>query len=249
MKGRTIIGLVLIWLFLSTASAFASEHKAHWSYSGEEGPENWGKLSHDYIMCSAGKNQSPINLTSMVEGDLPQMTVEYYSKGTEVVNNGHAIQVNVAEGSTIRVKGHSFALKQFHFHSPSENTIDGRYFPLEAHFVHLDENGNIAVVAVMFDEGAVNLELEKAWKQMPAHAGEKELLHDTINPVSLLPAEREYYRFNGSLTTPPCSEGVRWFVMKDAVTASKAQIMKFQAVMEHPNNRPLQPLNSRVIVQ
>ncbi len=248
MKFKSIVGLVFIGL-LSASGAFASAHKAHWGYSGEEGPENWGQLSHDYIMCSAGKNQSPINLTSMVEGDLPQMTVEYFSKGTEVLNNGHAIQVNVADGSTIRVKGHTFALKQFHFHSPSENTIDGRSFPLEAHFVHLDENGNIAVVAVMFEEGAVNLELEKAWALMPAHAGEKAALKETISPVNLLPAERDYFRFNGSLTTPPCTEGVNWFVMKDAITASKAQIEKFQEIMERPNNRPVQPVNSRIIIK
>lgn len=246
-KGKVFL-LAIAGLFCASA-AFAGGHKAHWGYSGEEGPENWGHLSHDYIMCSAGKNQSPVNLTGMIEGDLPQLTVKYYGQGTEVVNNGHAIQVNVAEGSMMRVQGHQFVLKQFHFHSPSENTIDGRYFPLEAHYVHLDEQGNIAVVALMFEEGAVNLELEKAWNQMPGHAGDKEALKDAINPVNLLPSDRDYYRFNGSLTTPPCSEGVNWFVLKEAVTASKAQIEKFQEIMGHPNNRPVQPLNSRVIIK
>ena len=248
MNCRIIFGLVVCCM-LSATVAVAGGHKAQWGYRGDEGPENWGQLSHSYVMCSAGKNQSPINLTSMVEGDLPQMTIEYYGQGTEVVNNGHAVQVNVVDGSSIRVKGHGFVLKQFHFHSPSENIIDGRSFPLEAHFVHLDDQGNIAVVAVMFEEGAVNLELEKAWAQMPEHAGAKDKLKKAINPVNLLPAERDYYRFNGSLTTPPCSEGVNWFVMKDVVTASKAQIEKFQKVMGHPNNRPVQPLNSRVIIK
>ena len=250
MKFRLIVMLVIIG-FVSATGAFAGGHKgkAHWGYDGEEGPGHWGYLSHDYVMCSAGKNQSPINLTSMVEGDLPQLTIKYYGQGTEVVNNGHTIQVNIADGSTLRVKGHTFSLKQFHFHNPSENTIDGKFFPLEGHFVHLDEQGNIAVVAVMFEEGAVNLELEKAWSQMPEHAGEKAILEEAVNPANLLPAGRDYYRFNGSLTTPPCTEGVNWFVLKDAITASKSQIEKFKEIMGHPNNRPVQPLNSRVIIK
>ncbi len=249
MKSAQIIAALAIACLLSTTTAFASGHKAHWGYSGEEAPEHWGTLSHEYAMCGMGKNQSPINLTGMIEGELPALSVNYAAKGTEVINNGHAIQVNAAPGSSISIDGKTFELKQFHFHSPSENTIDGRSFPLEAHFVHVAANGELAVVALMFEEGAANAELEKAWAQMPAEAGAKAALEKVVDPATLLPANHDYYRFNGSLTTPPCSEGVNWFVIKAYASASQEQIEKFTHIMHHPNNRPVQPLNSRVVIQ
>lgn len=223
--------------------------KAHWGYSGHEGPEHWGELSPEYATCSLGKNQSPIDVSGMVEGELQAIKFDYEAGGKEVLNNGHTIQVNYAPGSTIEVDGTRFELKQFHFHSPSENTIDGKSYPLEAHFVHADKSGNLAVVAVMFDKGDVNAELEKAWKQMPGHADEKAMLSSIIDASALLPKTRDYYRFNGSLTTPPCTEGVRWLVMKNIETASKAQIEQFSETVGFANNRPAQPLNARMIVQ
>ncbi len=249
---RTTLTLILILtgLFCAT-SAFASagKGKAHWGYTGAEGPEFWGSLSHDFVMCGYGKNQSPVNLTGMVEGELPELQMDYDDDGTVVINNGHSIQVNYAPGNTLTFAGVDYELRQFHFHAPSENTIEGKSFPLEAHFVHLDENGNIAVVALMFVEGNKNEELEKIWADMPAEAHKAAHLGDDVDASILLPENHDYYYFNGSLTTPPCTEGVHWFVMKNYATASKEQIEKFKHIMHHPNNRPVQPLNARKVIQ
>jgi carbonic anhydrase len=248
MKKRCIeLSLVIVVLFI-TSIVLAGE-KAHWGYSGSEGPEHWGALDPEYALCSKGKNQSPVNLTGMIESDLPPITINYKSGGNEIVNNGHTIQVNYSPGSTIKVNGHRFELKQFHFHSPSENTLEGQSYPMETHFVHTDEDGNLAVIAVMFKAGDKNAELEKAWAHMPEKADEKSELPLSVDANILLPHDQDYYRFNGSLTTPPCSEGVWWMVMKDFQTASKEQIVKFANRMHHPNNRPLQPLNARVILK
>jgi len=206
-------------------------------------------LSPAFAACGSGKNQSPVNLSSMIEGELEPIGIDYQAGGTEVINNGHTVQVNYQPGSSINVDGHRFELKQFHFHSPSENTIDGKSFPMEAHLVHADKGGNLAVIAVMFTQGNKNAELEKVWEKMPRHAGDKAALGSVADAVALLPADRDYYRFNGSLTTPPCSEGVYWLVMKQSVTASKDQLEKFAHTMHHPNNRPVQPLNARMIVK
>ena len=221
----------------------------HWGYSGHSGPEHWGSLDPGYTTCSQGKNQSPINLDRMIEGELAPITVAYNPGGEAVLNNGHTIQVNYKAGSTLTIDGHQFELKQFHFHAPSENTIKNKSFPMEAHFVHADKDGNLAVIALMFEEGAANPEIEKAWAQMPHEAGSTEQLKNIVDGAALLPSGKDYYRFNGSLTTPPCSEGVWWVVLKDSVTASAEQIEKFSHAMHHPNNRPVQPVNSRLVVQ
>lgn len=233
-------------LLLSSAAVAASG--PHWEYSGEAGAENWAKLSPDFAAC-AGKNQSPINLTGLIEAQLKPIAFAYKAGTTEILNNGHTVQVNAAAGSSIALDGIQFELKQFHFHAPSENLIKGKSFPLEAHFVHADKDGNLAVVAVMFNEGKANRALEKAWAQMPKNAGDKLSLNEKISPTEILPKNHDYYRFNGSLTTPPCSEGVRWLVMKHPAAASKEQIAEFAHVMHHPNNRPVQSVNARPVLQ
>jgi carbonic anhydrase len=248
MKKR-IIGLLLIIVLLCVTSTILAGEKAHWGYSGHEGPEHWGKLDPKYSACSEGINQSPVNLTGMIESDLSPITINYQSGGNEILNNGHTIQVNYKPGSTITVNGHEFELKQFHFHSPSENTIEGHSYPMEAHFVHTDKEGNLAVIAVMFKTGKKNVELEKAWAHMPENTGDKNKLSKIVDARSLFPHNPDYYRFNGSLTTPPCSEGVWWLVMKYFGTASKEQIDKFIHTMGHPNNRPVQSINARVILK
>ena len=244
---RKRIAVAMMITGLSTA-AFAADH-AHWSYSGEAGPQHWGTLDAAFGACATGKNQSPVNLTRMVRAQLPPLSASYQGGGKEVVNNGHTIQVNYAPGSDVTIDGHRYELKQFHFHSPSENTIEGRSFPMEAHFVHADKDGNLAVVAVMFERGEPNRELQKIWSQMPEKAGDKQALNHAVDVRGLLPRRGDYYRFNGSLTTPPCSEGVVWVVMKASEQASREQIEQFRHVMHHANNRPTQPLNARVIMQ
>ena len=224
------------------------EHAVHWGYKGENGPEHWGDIDPRFATCKNGVNQSPINLTGFTEADLPAITFNYNLISTEMLDNGHTEQVNIKEGSSITVDGIKFELKQFHFHSPSENNINGKSFPLEAHFVHASKDGKLAVVAVMFEEGKANDALTELWDQMPEKVGEHHAI-DAKHLDALLPEDRDYYRFNGSLTTPPCTEGVRWLVMKKPVTLSKAQIEKFGKVLHMQNNRPLQPSNARMILK
>lgn len=242
------LGIPLLIAGMCLSTTVFSAGKTHWAYSGDEGPEHWGALDPGFITCSTGKNQSPVNLTGMTHGYLRPIKVNYKAGGNEILNNGHTVQVNYASGSSINIDNKEFELKQFHFHSPSENTIEGRSYPMEAHFVHADKDGNLAVIAVMFKEGRHNEELEKAWSQMPAQAGDKHAFASLLDANRLLPGG-QYYRFNGSLTTPPCTEGVRWMVMKRIQSASREQIERFMKVMQHPNNRPVQPVNARLIVK
>ncbi|MDR5016615.1 carbonic anhydrase family protein [Aeromonas veronii] len=220
----------------------------HWEYSGEAGPAHWAKLTPEFGQC-AGSNQSPVNLNGLVESKLAPLVLHYLAGGNTVVNNGHTVQVGYAPGSTLQLDGTRFELKQFHFHAPSENLIEGKSYPLEGHLVHASDKGEIAVVAVMFEAGKANPALAAAWSALPAKVGESQALKVPLSAEQLLPENRDYYRFSGSLTTPPCSEGVRWLVMKQPVEVSQAQIDAFKAVMHHPNNRPVQPLNGRVVLQ
>ena len=249
MKLTAVIRGLSILLILNL-NAFASEHnkESHWNYNGENSPSNWGKLNPKFKTCSDGVNQSPIDLKNFIDANLTDIPFNYKSTSTEILNNGHTIQVNIAKGSTIKVDGILFELKQFHFHTPSENNINSKSFPLEAHFVHLSKDGKIAVVALMFKKGKKNKILENFWAKMPMKSGDKtKLLIEKLE--TLLPKSRDYYRFNGSLTTPPCTEGVRWIVLKEVATLSKAQIKKFTEVMGHSNNRPIQATNARMIIE
>lgn len=239
--------VVLLGLAMSSLSLHAAEG-AHWGYTGEAAPENWAKLSPEFASCS-GKNQSPIDLQGFIHAELKPLKFNYQTGAKSIVNNGHTVQVNYAPGSTLTVDGGEFELKQFHFHAPSENLIKGKSYPLEGHFVHADKNGNLLVLAVMFVKGKENKALAQAWAQMPHQAGEPRDSEGRISAADLLPANHGYYRFNGSLTTPPCSEGVRWLVMKHPVSASVEQIEAFEHVMHHPNNRPVQPVNARTVLE
>lgn len=221
----------------------------HWGYEGEAGPQNWSKLDPNFGVCASGKNQSPIDLKGFIEADLKALKLDYNASMVDILNNGHTVQVNYAPGSSLAVDGLRFELKQFHFHAPSENKINGKHLPLEGHLVHADNDGNLAVLAVMFQEGAANTLLAKLWEKMPNKAGEKSALPTGLSVSQLLPKERDYYRFNGSLTTPPCSEGVRWFVIKKPLTASRAQIQQFSKAVGFANNRPIQATNARSVLQ
>jgi carbonic anhydrase len=221
--------------------------KAHWSYSGATGPEHWAELSPKFVDCN-GRNQSPIDLNTFIEANLEPIKFSF-SLETDVINNGHTIKVSSDSGGRLEVDGKSFRLLQYHFHAPSENLIMGESFPMEAHLVHADGQGNLAVVAVMFEVGEENPTISRIWQVMPKRVGDKKSLSSSVQPYKLLPADRSYYRFNGSLTTPPCTEGVRWLVMKKPVPVSARQISEFERVMGYPNNRPVQPLNSRTVLR
>ena len=237
---------------LSNEDPHNATHATHWGYTGHTAPEFWGQLDPKFAMCGIGKNQSPINITKNVTlhtNDLDPIEFIYHAHATEVVNNAHAIQVNVDDHSSINIDNKHFVLKQFHFHSPSENEINGRSFPLEAHFVHIAKDGSLAVIAVLFELGKPNATLAKIFETMPKKPHSTTALELSSEDIEqLLPKERSYYRFNGSLTTPPCSEGVRWFVLKQYVSLSKEQLHQFTAVMEG-NNRPTQPINARKVLK
>jgi carbonic anhydrase len=250
MKTKAMF-LVVGLTFLSGVAYGTGEapgHGTHWGYKGEIGPDRWTTLKPEFSACS-GKNQSPINLTGMIEAEMKPVQFSYKAGGHEVINNGHAIQVNFEAGSSILVDGIQFDLKQFHFHSPSENQINGKSFPLEAHLVHSDKDGNLAVVSVVFDGGKANSVVGAVWDQMPKAEGGKKPLPGKVAATGLLPGKRDYYRYNGSLTTPPCTEGVRWIVMKAPMTVSNQQIDDFKATLGFANNRPVQPVNSRMILK
>jgi carbonic anhydrase len=243
MSIKTIATLTLI-LGSGLAAAGAGPH---WDYSGVHGPAHWGELAPDYSLCKTGQSQTPIDIVSRVDTHLPPIHVRYKPGGIDEVHNGHTIQVNYEEGSSILLDGHEYALKQLHFHAPSENHIDGKALAMEAHLVHADQDGRLAVIAVMFEQGAENLALANIWAAMPMVAEHHTELTNKVSAEALLPASHDYYRFDGSLTTPPCTEGVTWLVMKHPVSASYGQLTKFARAMGHANNRPLQALNGRVV--
>ncbi|NAX46117.1 carbonic anhydrase [Photobacterium halotolerans] len=247
MKKHLVLTLSCLMAALQGGLVIAADNH-HWSYSGHSGPEHWSALDPEFKVCATGKNQAPINLTATVAGELAPLAFSYRPSDASVVNNGHAVQVNYQPGSYLTLDGERFELKQFHFHTPSENLINGKSFPLEGHFVHADKNGSLAVIAVMFKEGEVNHTLASIWPHIPAQVGETVVLHQPVDASRILPAQQDYYRFSGSLTTPPCSEGVRWLVMKAPQTLSASQITDLMKIMKHSNNRPVQPLNGRVVV-
>ncbi len=220
----------------------------NWSYVGQHGPSHWGEQSHAWRQCSEGRNQSPIDIRSTVKASLPPLALSYKQGGQQVLHNGHTLQVTFQGGSTLTLDGTVFELKQLHFHAPSENQIEGKSYPLEAHLVHADQNGNLTVLAVMFEQGNANPVLAAPWAIMPS-AHQQAPLSPALNALTMLPADRSYYRFNGSLTTPPCSEGVRWLVLKQPVQASRQQLDQFRAAMGGDTNRPVQALFARQVLE
>ncbi|MGI6655386.1 MAG: carbonic anhydrase [Desulfobulbus sp.] len=240
--------LLLTCAALYIASVAHAGEGVQWGYTGDISPEHWATLSPEFAACS-GKNQSPINLTNFIEAELAPLTFAYQPGGNEIVNNGHSIQVNYAPGSSLSINGKTFELKQFHFHAPSENHIDGKSYPFENHLVHMDKDGNIAVVAVLYTEGEKNEALGEFWPQMPKKPGDPQKLTKKVDATALLPAQKDYYLFNGSLTTPPCTEGVLWIVFKEPVAIAPQQVKEFADIMTHPNNRPVQPVNARPVLK
>jgi carbonic anhydrase len=238
---------VLLALSLVSASACAS----HWSYDGEGSPEHWGNLDDAWKTCLSGKNQSPINIDSTLNAHLTPLETHYTDGPTTLINNGHTIQAGEAKSTrdTIVLDGKTWTLQQFHFHAPSENTIHGKTYAMEMHLVHSNAEGELVVVAVMFDQGAKNEALEELWRKMPAQAGQSATLATALDLNRLLPDNKTYWRFSGSLTTPPCSEGVTWIVLKHSLTLSADQLEKFSHTLHHANNRPVQSLHGRIVVE
>ncbi len=221
------------------AVARAEEHHAGWSYEGASGPGRWGALAKESAVCSTGTRQSPLDIVDPVKAVQPAMQLDYRSAPTEIVNNGHTIQVNMAPGSTLAVGAHSYDLLQFHFHRPSEHLIAGKSFPMEVHFVHRSKAGTLGVVGVLLTEGAANPAFSAVIQMMPAKPGIVKAGVAAIDPKVLLPAGRGYYHYAGSLTTPPCSEDVDWHLLTDTMSVAAADITAFAGLYPH-NARPAQ---------
>jgi len=232
----------------AVAASAAAPPRAHWAYEGENGPTHWGSLDPAYHACEAGTHQSPIAINDPAPKDLPAIEFSYQPTPLKVIDNGHTIQVTYAPGSFITVNDHKYELQQFHFHHPSEEEVNGRSYPLVAHLVNKDSSGRLAVVAVLLDEGKANDVIQTIWAHLPKEQG-KEVARAglTANALNLLPDARGYYTFTGSLTTPPCTEGVTWFVFKTPSQISHDQIAQFAKHYPH-NARPLQALNHRTVV-
>ena len=231
-------------LIMGLAIAFAAD--LHWGYSGDQGPANWGRLSPDYALCADGSAQSPIDIRDASELDLVDIAFDYGETENNIFNNGHTIQVNTDAGSYIIYNGIRYDLLQFHFHLPSEHTINGEAAAMEIHFVHQDGNsGALAVVGVMLRQGETHNEPYAAvFDHLPAEVGEAQARGDAIALESLLPAERRFYTYQGSLTTPPCSEIVRWLLLATPLELSAAQIAAFAEIYEG-NARPPLPRGQR----
>ena len=220
-----------------------------WTYGGPLGPDHWGDLKPEFAACKDGHRQSPINIQSPQPADLPAIEFDYKPSPLRIVDNGHTILITYAPGSFIRVGDKRYELKQFHFHRPSEEKINGRGFDMVAHLVHADAAGNLAVVAVLLDRGSDNPLIHEIWNDLPKEK-DKEAAFDQIqiDLSQLLPVSRGYYTFPGSLTTPPCSENVTWFVLKQPVTITDAEVARF-AILYSNDARPIQPLNGRVVLE
>jgi carbonic anhydrase len=231
-------------LALAGASTAMAEG-GHWSYGGHGGPKEWGELEKDFASCKLGKVQSPIDIAGAKAADLPAIKFDYKPSPLKVIDNGHTIQVTYAPGSSIEVGGARYELLQFHFHKPSEEKVNGKQHAMVAHLVHKNAEGKLAVVAVLLDQGGGSDVIDAIWKNLPKEK-EKEtaVAGVTIDVNNLLPKDRGYYAFEGSLTTPPCSEGVKWMVLKSPVKIADAQVAAFGKI--YPMNaRPTQPLNGR----
>ncbi len=234
------------------------EHAAHWGYEADNGPDTWGSMSSEWALCTEGREQSPIDLTNATEIELPavdihmpdEQEVELLNQAgvIHVLDNGHTIQVNAKTSEKLTVGDKSYALVQFHFHAPSEHTVDGERFPMEMHFVHQATDGTLAVVGVLIDEGAYNPGITPLWAHLPQGPGTETTIEIPAGFADFIFPEvgSGFYHYDGSLTTPPCSEGVKWYVRKTPTRLSKDQIAAFTAIYDH-NNRPVRALNARTV--
>ena len=225
------------------------KHTVHWAYDGEGGPHNWGKLSKKYLACSNGKNQSPIAIESdsRLNLDLPSIDFDYRDSRFSIVDNGHTVQVNYLDGGAMTILGQRYELVQFHFHRPSEEVVNGKRYDMVAHLVHKNSKGQLAVVAVLLTMGEENRFIQTLWNHMPIE--KKKPIEPPTAKVDLakfLPANKAYFHYMGSLTTPPCTEGVAWYILQSPVEVSAGQVEVFSKMYAN-NARPTQRMNGRLV--
>jgi len=238
---------IALCLAVSTAAGAAAA-APRWSYSGADGPDRWAAISNAFATCGSGHQQSPIDLSAAVSRDLANPQIAYQPSDATIVDNGHAVEVDLGRaGNILTLDGVPYALVQLHFHSPSEHTVDGNSFAIELHLVHQADGGALAVVGVFIAGGAENPALVPVLSAMPSKENREVRLRVPFDPSTLLPEDRRAYRYTGSLTTPPCSEGVNWVVMAKPITASGQQIAALARALEG-NNRPVQARGDREIL-
>ena len=233
---------------LVASVAVAVGDSSHWDYEGLSGPGQWGSLDKKYRSCTRGRAQSPIALSdaTAIKSDLPPLDFHYKSTALKIIDNGHTIQVDYEPGSFISIGPQQYSLVQFHFHKPSEEELNGRHYDMVAHLVHQDSAGRLAVVAVLLAAGRANSLISLLWEHLPKAKETETTANLKIDLADLLPPNLAYYTYRGSLTTPPCSEGVTWFVLRDPMSVSQDQIDRFSKL--YPMNaRPVQPLNGRQV--
>ncbi|MBD2420471.1 carbonic anhydrase family protein [Anabaena cylindrica FACHB-243] len=248
VKIKNLLFIIFLILFTAVFSpqVLAEEKAPHWSYGGAANPTKWSQISTEFAMCELGRDQSPINIDDAVQGTPINIEFNYKPTPLSVVNNGHTVQVNYKSGSTININGEKYELLQFHFHTPSEHTISGKASALELHLVHRNGKGQLAVVGVMMAKGTTNPLIEQIWKHIPAAGKNNIVQNSTISAANLLPKNKAYFSYTGSLTTPPCSESVKWNVLAEPIQVSEEQIEAFQNLYQ-VNARPVQPINGRRI--
>jgi carbonic anhydrase len=229
-----------------------------WHYEGAEGPDNWAQLSPKFATCGSGKAQSPIDIVSATVSKVAtpmtlrvppaELKIAHHEHVADGINNGHTVQINYPGADTLTLGDQSFALVQYHFHGPSEHTLDGRHTPMEMHLVHKSETNTLAVIGVFIEAGAHNAAFDPIWSNLPAQKGQETHYPAVkVDVDALLPAVRAAYRYDGSLTTPPCSEGVKWVVLSTPIQLSAEQIRAFTQLIPD-NNRPTRALNGRTVI-
>lgn len=228
----------------STSSEAAPASEAHWGYEGDGSPEHWGELSAEFETCGAGKEQSPINLRDATPEDLADIEFAYAASTGEVLNNGHTLQYTPSTTQKVTLDGEDLELAQLHMHTPAEHEVDGKQLPGEIHFVHKNAAGDITVLGILLEEGAPNELVQYLLDNAPDTVDSSHISQEEVNISDALPASHEYITYAGSLTTPPCSENVRWIVMTQPVTASAEQLQAFESLIGK-NARPVQDQNGR----
>ena len=232
-----------------TISHTQESHPPHWSYEGKEDPKHWGELDSAFASCKMGHNQSPIDIRHPVLANLPELKFDYKTVPLSIIDNGHTIMINYAPGSTLTVGNNTYTLKQFHFHHPSEEHVNGKGFDMVVHLVHTNTDGHLAVVAILFRAGASNALLETLWKNIPPVKDKTlEISSVSINSEDFLPTQHSYYTYSGSLTTPPCTEGVTWYILKSTSSLSGEQLALITKLYPH-DNRPIQKPNHREVLE
>jgi carbonic anhydrase len=248
MKPYPLYFAILSATLLSVGSILLADEDSHWSYSGATGPENWAELAPEFAACGVGFNQSPINITKTVAAELASLQFNYESNSTVIVNNGHTLQINAAPNSSLHAGGEYFKLVQLHFHSPSEHQVNGEIFPLEGHFVHQNKKGALAVVAVLFRAGEWNTDLARFGAVAPRELHQPEPIDLEFADLELFRDHESYYQYNGSLTTPPCTEGVQWYVLKNPGHIAPEQAATFVTLIGEGARGP-QPINARIVLE